>query len=312
MKRRALCIVVLGGLVQLTGAAATPVVVPPMAALPIAAPDDPLYATPTRLDRIGRILAPVMINGRGPYRLVVDTGANQSVLTTRLLADLGLLVSADQPVTLNGVTGSAMVPTALVQTLQTGDLIRHDLTLPVLDNVMGGADGILGMEDLDGKRITVDFARDRILIERSRGQRASWAYLTIPATLRFGRLLVVNARVGGLPVKAVIDTGAERTLGNLALRDALLRRHSSDPEFALTQVIGLTAAEQAGEIRRTPVISLGEAEVSGVNVTYGDIYVFKLWKLEHRPAMLIGMDILGLLDRLIIDYRRGELQIRRR
>ena len=279
---------------------------------PIAAPDEPLYATPTRLDRIGRILAPVMINGRGPYRLVVDTGANQSVLTTRLLADLGLLVSADQSVTLNGVTGSATVPTALVQTLQTGDLIQHDLTLPVLDNVMGGADGILGMEDLDGKRITVDFARDRIQIERSRGQRASWAYLTIPATLRFGRLLVVDARVGGLPVKAVIDTGAERTLGNLALRDALLRRRPSDPEFATTQVIGLTAAEQTGEMRRTPVISLGEVEVSGVDVTYGDIYVFQLWKLEDKPAMLIGMDVLGLLDRLIIDYRREELQIRRR
>jgi predicted aspartyl protease len=305
--KRALSIVVLGGLVQLTGAAATPVVVPP-----IAAPDEPLYATPTRLDRIGRILAPVMINGRGPYRLVVDTGANQSVLTTRLLADLGLLVSADQSVTLNGVTGSATVPTALVQTLQTGDLIQHDLTLPVLDNVMGGADGILGMEDLDGKRITVDFARDRIQIERSRGQRASWSYLTIPATLRFGRLLVVDARVGGLPVKAVIDTGAERTLGNLALRDALLRRRPSDPEFATTQVIGLTAAEQTGEMRRTPVISLGEVEVSGVDVTYGDIYVFQLWKLEDKPAMLIGMDVLGLLDRLIIDYRREELQIRRR
>jgi predicted aspartyl protease len=308
MKRRALCIAVLGGLVQVTAAAAAL----PVAAPPTAASDEPLYATPTRLDRIGRILAPVMINGRGPYRLVVDTGANQSVLTTRLLADLGLLVSADQSVTLNGVTGSAMVPTALVQTLETGDLIRHDLNLPVLDNVMGGADGILGMEDLGGKRITVDFARDRIEIERSRGQRASWSYLTIPATLRFGRLLVVDARVGGLPVKAVIDTGAERTLGNLALRDALLRRRPSDPEFATAQVIGLTAAEQTGEMRRTPVISLGEAEVSGVDVTYGDIYVFQLWKLEDRPAMLIGMDVLGLLDRLIIDYRREELQIRRR
>ncbi len=65
-------------------------------------------------------------------------------------------------------------------------------------------------------------------------------------------------------------------------------------------------------MRRTPVISLGEVEVSGVDVTYGDIYVFQLWKLEDKPAMLIGMDVLGLLDRLIIDYRREELQIRRR
>jgi len=29
-----------------------------------------------------------------------------------------------------------------------------------------------------------------------------------------------------------------------------------------------------------------------------------------QPAILIGMDTLGLLDTLIIDYRRHELQIR--
>jgi hypothetical protein len=34
--------------------------------------------------------------------------------------------------------------------------------------------------------------------------------------------------------------------------------------------------------------------------------------LTDTPALLIGMDILGLVDALIIDYRRGELQIRPR
>jgi hypothetical protein len=38
--------------------------------------------------------------------------------------------------------------------------------------------------------------------------------------------------------------------------------------------------------------------------------VFRLWELENRPAMLIGMDVLGTLGTLVIDYRRKELQIR--
>src|SRR5437868_1700936 len=73
-------------------------------------PGEPLFAAPTRLDRIGRILAPVKINGQGPFRLIVDTGANQSVLTTRLATRLGLEAQPERSIKLNGVTGSVMTP----------------------------------------------------------------------------------------------------------------------------------------------------------------------------------------------------------
>ncbi len=45
-------------------------------------------------------------------------------------------------------------------------------------------------------------------------------------------------------------------------------------------------------------------------MTFADIYIFKQWKLPNEPAILIGMDALGLLDTLVIDYRRHELQMR--
>jgi hypothetical protein len=45
-------------------------------------------------------------------------------------------------------------------------------------------------------------------------------------------------------------------------------------------------------------------------VTFSDLYIFKQWRLTSEPAILIGMDTLGLLDTLIIDYRRHELQLR--
>ncbi len=32
--------------------------------------------------------------------------------------------------------------------------------------------------------------------------------------------------------------------------------------------------------------------------------------MSDEPALLIGMDVLGLLDTLIIDYRRKELQVK--
>lgn len=273
--------------------------------------EEHLYAAPTRADRIGRIAAPVMINGRGPFRMILDTGANQSVITKRVADALGLALTPDAKLMLHGVTGSLAVPAVRLETLQTGDLIQRDVRVAVLGSVMGGGDGILGVQGFEGLRVTVDFAKDQLTIARSRGERASKRFEgIIPATLRFGRLLVVDGRVGRIKVKAVIDTGAERTLGNLALRDALIerRRHQDAPDDAV--VTGLNAVSQSGRYLRTPKLTLGDAVIDGMHIIYGDIHVFKLWQLEDEPAILVGMDVLGALDRLVIDYRRKEIQFR--
>lgn len=272
-------------------------------------PPGPLYAASTTLDGIGRIVAPVMIDGQGPFRFILDTGATQSVITTRLATQLGLDYSVERTLTLNGVTGSTLVPTVNVTTFSTGDLLQQSLTLPMLDNVMGGAEGILGVHGFAGQRITVDFVNDFISIARSRNEPPPRGYYALPARLRFGRLLVVDGRVGNIPVKAVIDTGAQRTLGNIALRDALMKQRRFSGEYLETTVIGLSDHEQAGGYMATPTIRLGDISITEVDAIYGDIDVFRLWDLRDRPALLIGMDVIGTLSTLIIDYRRRELQI---
>jgi hypothetical protein len=46
-----------------------------------------------------------------------------------------------------------------------------------------------------------------------------------------------------------------------------------------------------------------------MDVIFADFHVFKLWGLDQEPAMLIGMDMLGVLERLVIDYRRNEVSM---
>ncbi len=77
-----------------------------------------LFDSRTRTDRIGRLLVPVTINGQGPFRFVLDTGANRSVLTPQLAAHLSLPVSATNRLIMTGVTGSAAVPTVTVDRLK--------------------------------------------------------------------------------------------------------------------------------------------------------------------------------------------------
>lgn len=271
-----------------------------------------LFAAPTKPDRIGRVLAPVTINGQGPFRMIVDTGANQSVLTTRLARTLGLVVDSHVPVKLSGVTGSIMVPTASVDRFETGDLRQQGLRLPVMNSVMGGAEGVLGMDGFDGMRVSVDFVNDEIRIARSRGQRPSSRFVRIPVNVHFNKLLLATGRVGNIKVKAVIDTGAERTLGNVALRKELEKRRYAGATPIYTGVIGLSDVMQHGEAIFTRSLRLGDLTVTDLYVIYGDIDVFRLWNLQNEPAMLIGMDVLGTLHTLVIDYRLEEVQVRLR
>jgi hypothetical protein len=69
-------------------------------------------------------------------------------------------------------------------------------------------------------------------------------------------------------------------------------------------------AVEDGEIIATPAIELGQIKLVDPGVTFANLYIFKQWKLTTEPAILIGMDALGVLDTLIIDYRQHELQMR--
>jgi predicted aspartyl protease len=272
---------------------------------------EPKYVSPTIRDHIGRIWAPVMINGKGPFRMVLDTGASHSAVTALVALSLGISTDQSATVLLKGVTGSATVQTIHVDTLSVGDLDMVGTVLPIVPDALGGAEGILGYEGLSNKRIFIDFRRDRIVITYSRDERAADGYIRVPFKSLRGQLIAIDTMIGGIRTKAIIDTGGQTTIANLALRDALARRSgifSGKPDT----IVGATKAVQSGEIIPMPPIKFGSIQIDDSGVTFADMYIFKEWKLTQDPAIMIGMDALGLFDALVIDYRRHELQIRTR
>src|SRR5256885_11830902 len=109
---------------------------------------EPRFVAPTRRDRIGRIWAPVLIDGKGPYRLVLDTGANHSAVTTRTAQLLGTSPAEDGSTVVTGFTGSAVVPTIHVGRMEVGELLMGPAVLPVPADGFGGAPGLLGIEEI--------------------------------------------------------------------------------------------------------------------------------------------------------------------
>jgi predicted aspartyl protease len=268
--------------------------------------DEPKYVAPTQRDRIGRIWAPVLIDGKGPYRMVLDTGASHSAVTQRAADRLGLPLAGDLTL-LTGVTGSATVQALKVERMEVGELLLGPTFLPIVPNVFGGADGVLGREGLANMRIVADFAHDRLTITRSRNQHAPYDFSVVPLRLTPDGLLVASALVGRMPCAAIIDTGAQRTVGNEALRAAAL--HNDSIRARREDVVGVTLDVQTGQNEPTPPIFLDKVILSGVRVTFGDMFLFEHWHMTGQPTMLVGMDVLGSFDVVIIDYRTRQLQL---
>jgi predicted aspartyl protease len=273
----------------------------------VSAPE-PRYVAPTTRDRIGRIWAPVLINGMGPYRLVLDTGASRSAISTKVAGELGLPIQADS-VRLQGVTGSTIASTVDVDTLEFGDLLVENTRMPILADAFGGAEGVLGGEGLEDKRIVIEFRKDRISIMRSRRTPAPDGYSIVPFDYHPQRGMRVSVMVGNVKAVAMIDTGAQRTIGNLALHQALAR-HAGKADAFDVEVIGVTEDVQKAAPVRIPRFVAGDMVVRNAEIVFSDVYIFDHWQVRDEPAMLIGMDLLGLLDTLVIDYRRSELHLK--
>jgi hypothetical protein len=178
---------------------------------------EPRYVAPTQRDRIGRIWAPVYLNGQGPFRMVLDTGANRSAVIPKVADLLGEQARAASTIRLRGATGTAIVPMIRVDKMQVGDLVLAPVMLPIVLDVFGGADGVLGNEGLRDKRIVIDFRNDSISIKRSKRERSGAGYTSMPITFGQNDLLIVDALVGNVRAKAILDTGAPDSLGNMAL-----------------------------------------------------------------------------------------------
>jgi predicted aspartyl protease len=266
------------------------------------------FALPTTHDHIGRVVVAAMVNGKGPFRFIVDTGATHSTVTPGLVHALGLQPSEVPSIVLNGITGTAQVSAVTIDSLQTGDLTVDQLVAPVVwAPVMAGADGILGAAGLNGKSLSVDFERNRVRISRGVEATVRAEALRIHATRVTHGLMTLSMQVGRVHGLAVIDTGSERTLGNPALRDALKLRTRTGAVALVTSVYGATEQVERGEIWRAPTILIDTMRINNVQVVYGDFHIFKVWEMQDTPAMIVGMDVLGTVGSLGIDFKNADV-----
>ena len=260
-----------------------------------------------RKDVDERMTVSVQVAGAGPFRFLVDTGADRTAVSSAVVARLGL--ESGRSGTLHSMTGASAVQTALVPDLQLSSRSMRIVDAPVLEAEHMGADGILGTDSLRSQRVVFDFEKRLMTIVPSE-QRAPREDGTIVVTgrLRSGRLIVTNAMAGDNNIVVVLDTGSEISVGNEALR----RRLGNGGLLKLAGAVELesvTGDKLAGEYTFLKTLRMGDAQLGNLAIVFANAHTFRQLGLEDRPALLLGMNGLRAFRKVSIDFANKKLRL---
>jgi len=256
-----------------------------------------------------RLSVAVRVNGRGPYQFIVDSGADTSVIGTGLARQL--LLPLGGPVTLHGMTNSALVDRVRVETLALGPTTVRQLELPALSEEDLGAAGIVGLDALVEQRLLMDFDRKTIKVEDGRSPvRALPGEIVVVARRRRGQLIMTGVRAVNQRLDAIIDTGSEITVGNMALRDKLVRKRRA--EVQTVQMIGVTGAVMNVDVAVISELEIGPILLQNVPVAFVDAPPFALFGLADQPALLLGTDLMEQFRRVALDFRARKVRFQLR
>lgn len=291
-----------------------PVPAPPtqMPALPPAVFDDTLAIGGEDINARRsntRMTVEVHVNGRGPYRFLVDSGADTSVVGLNIARDLQLPVGT--PANLHGMTGSSLVDRVLVNQLTLGQSTISNLQLPALLERDLGGQGMIGIDALVQQRLMMDFEKRVIKVEDA-STPAQWldGEIVVTARRRRGQLILTQVRAAHLPVEAVVDTGSEITIGNLALRDRLIRGNKD--KFVTIPVTGVTGVTVNLQLARVGELRLGSVTLRDVPMAFADVPPFAVFGLTKEPALLLGTDLLATFRRVSLDFRARKVRFQLR
>ena len=255
-------------------------------------------------DRIRRMTVSVRIDQSGPFDFIIDTASQRTILSTEIAGALALDI--EEQVTIVALAGSTVVKTVFVPSLTLGKRSYDSLIAPTFRSTDIGADGVLGLDSLQGQRILFDFRARNITVEdtskplRSRSLRE----IVVTARRRSGQLIFTNATIAGIKTSVIIDTGGELSIGNKALQKRLRLKSSAMAQTVLVDVTGRSVQADYGIAEE---LLIGRARFGVIPIAFADIAPFKALQLDRKPALFLGMDALRKFDRVAIDFANRKI-----
>jgi predicted aspartyl protease len=255
------------------------------------------------IDRSDRMTVPVSINGSVTYPFIVDTGAERTVIAN----DLAELLKLEQgpQLKLATITGPAYTDSYMIENLTMNTINVELIEAPGLERRNLGAYGLLGIDSLEDHKVLLDFKNTKMEVlpskRRSGLGKLERGMIVVTAKRVAGRMILSDAEIGGVKVDIILDTGAQSSMGNYALRDRLRKRNLRF-DYVPVLMRSVTGDTLMGDFTQVRDITIGGVTISDLPVTFADNFAFTALKLDRKPAILLGMDALKLFDRVMVDF----------
>jgi hypothetical protein len=248
-----------------------------------------------------RMTVGVTVNGQGPFRFLVDSGADRTVVGAALAQKLAL--PAEDTVIMHTMSGSSTVGTVRIDQLGLGSSKLTDILAPALPEQFIGAQGVLGIDALAEQRIQFDFEKKTITVQDTRApMRVSSDEIIVTARLRKGQLILTQVKAANVGLYAILDSGSDITVANSELRKRIFRRWDRVKTTKIA-LMSVTGESFNAEMATIPELRVGGLTLLEVPVAFGDPPPFKLFGLGKQPAILLGTDVLQAFSRVSLDFR---------
>jgi predicted aspartyl protease len=199
----------------------------------------------------------VMVNGRGPYRMFVDTGCSVTVISPELAAAVGAISAtpdANPVVAINALGDSTDIHPVLLKSIDVGGVAFEGVTACVantfdrLSQIDGRrVDGMLGFPLFSDLYLALDFPNKRILLSNTWPEDVPPIRTALPMTEHDG-VPFVQIKIQGLPVEVMIDTGFNQDLQLSAATSLAMHWKEKPRPGSLFAVFGEADRESIGRL----------------------------------------------------------------
>lgn len=242
------------------------------------------------------------INGRGPYRLIVDTGGSITLsLDAEIADDLGLRSVASS--TVHGVGGKDVSGQVLVDELRIGGITCRRVmtrTFGVRKSIAFAADGIIGTGLFQDARMTMDFQHGRLTLAPAASRPASGREVEV--RIIGDAKLIAPLQLNGEPAAALLDSGADAC----AVAPSRLRRLFPGRKIRTLPAFAIgVGGGQNPSITLTPGVTFTLAgktyeNYGGLGLDVLDTLLGPLLGLQSD--LLLGMPVMREMKTLTVDY----------
>jgi predicted aspartyl protease len=261
--------------------------------------DNAAVVTPLVFGRDGHVIVQAMIDGQGPFRFALDTGASISVIFNTTLERAQLEIVAAERVAIQGMIGAGAFPLTAIAELRIENVISDPI------------DGILGIDFLRQYAVGVS-ARDqvvRLYPPQLVSQRSYRGWTSIPMRqLQIGTrdaiVYTINLHINETDIPAILDLGAGSNLMNWHTAKAIpVRPDRSERGTELRGVIEtlpVTAELQIDRFRIEHVIWRDSTFL------VSDFPIFEALGLGESLVAIVGPGLFKQRD-FVIDFERQRM-----